>query len=140
VKPEDDSLEKKIVAALDAGAADLRAGTVYRLQQARAAALARLAEPERATQIRLTPAFAGTGVATGGSQGRGSIWTRPTFWLSLLFVVAMAIGYQQWRAWQQVAELEDVDTAILTSDLPIDAYLDRGFQNWLKTLTTDGGS
>ncbi len=22
--------------------------------------------------------------------------------------------------------------AILSSDLPIDAYLDRGFQNWLK--------
>jgi hypothetical protein len=137
--PRDDSLEKKIVAALDAGAAGLRAGTLYRLQQARAAALARLTEPERATQMRLTPAFAGGGAAGGATGGR-SIWSRPSFWASLAFVVALAIGYQQWHAWQQLAELEEVDTAILTSDLPIDAYLDRGFQNWLKTLTSDGGS
>jgi hypothetical protein len=137
--PPDDSLEKKIVAALDAGAAGLRAGTLYRLQQARAAALARLTEPKRATQMRLTPAFAGTG-AGGGATGGRSMWSRPSFWASLVFVVALAIGYQQWRAWQQLAELEEVDTAILTSDLPIDAYLDRGFQNWLKTLTSDGGS
>lgn len=30
------------------------------------------------------------------------------------------------------AEVEEIDMALLTGDLPIDAYLDRGFQNWLK--------
>ena len=138
MKPEDNSFERKIVAALNAGAAGLRAGTAYRLQQARAAALARLAEPEHVRAMRLTPAFAGAG--RGGSPGGRTTLTRPTFWLGLVLVLAMAIGYQQWRAWQQVVELAEVDTAILTSDLPIDAYLDRGFQNWLKTLASDGGS
>jgi hypothetical protein len=26
---------------------------------------------------------------------------------------------------------------LLTDDLPIDAYLDRGFQNWLKTRAAE---
>ena len=34
-------------------------------------------------------------------------------------------------------DIEETDAAILTSDLPIDAYLDRGFQNWLKHGTDD---
>jgi len=33
---------------------------------------------------------------------------------------------------QLVHELTDTDAAILTSDLPIEAYVDTGFQNWLK--------
>ncbi len=136
--PGNDSLERKIVAALDAGAGDLRAGTAYRLQQARAAALARLGEPEPAHAMQLTPAFA-SGGAPGGRSGRPII-SRATLWLGLALAVVLALGYQQWRAWQQVVELEEVDTAILTSDLPIDAYLDRGFQNWLKTHGNDGGS
>jgi len=132
--------ERKIVAALDAGAAGMRAGTAYRLQQARAAALARLAEPERAKAMRFTPALAGAGGQIGAPAGGRSVFSRRSFWIGLVMLVAIAIGYQQWAAWQQLAELADVDTAILTSDLPIDAYLDRGFQNWLKTLASDGGS
>jgi hypothetical protein len=46
---------------------------------------------------------------------------------------ALAFGWQQWRALQQVQDLQDLDAQILSSDLPLDAYLDRGFVNWLKT-------
>lgn len=140
MRPQDDAFERKIVAALDVGAAGMRAGTAYRLQQARAAALARLAEPERAKAMGFTPALAGAGGQVGAPVGSRSMFSRRSFWVSLVIVIALAIGYQQWVAWQQLAELADVDTAILTSDLPIDAYLDRGFQNWLKTLASDGGS
>jgi hypothetical protein len=48
-------------------------------------------------------------------------------------VACAAFGWQQWKAVQQVREFEELDAQILSSDLPIDAYLDRGFQNWLKT-------
>jgi hypothetical protein len=48
-------------------------------------------------------------------------------------VVAVALfGAMQWHAVQQVRELQDLDAQILASDLPVDAYLDRGFLNWLK--------
>jgi hypothetical protein len=122
-------LAQRITAHLDRGTANLRAGTAYRLQQARAAALARL-EPVGALVPALEPALAGgrTGSRrTGRSLG-------PVRWLGVALVVAAAaFGWQQWRALQQVQDLQDLDAQILSSDLPIDAYLDRGFLNWLRT-------
>jgi hypothetical protein len=50
-------------------------------------------------------------------------------------VAALAIalsGIYNWHQSQRIAEVEDIDAQLLTDDLPIDAYLDRGFQNWLK--------
>jgi hypothetical protein len=38
----------------------------------------------------------------------------------------------EWQQSQRIAELEEIDSQVVTDDLPIDAYLDRGFQNWLK--------
>ena len=71
-------------------------------------------------------------VARGGSIRRG--WSSgPVRVLGILLVAGAALfGWQQWRAVQQVHELQDLDLQILSSDLPIDAYLDRGFLNWLK--------
>ena len=34
-------------------------------------------------------------------------------------------------------ELDPLVAQILTSDLPIDAYLDRGFQQWLTTVKSE---
>ena len=47
-------------------------------------------------------------------------------------IVAASAAYQHWHSAQQIRELEETDAAILSSDLPIDAYLDRGFNNWLR--------
>ena len=33
---------------------------------------------------------------------------------------------------QRMAELEEVDSALLSDDLPIDAYLDQGFDAWVQ--------
>jgi Protein of unknown function (DUF3619) len=71
----------------------------------------------------------------GGGMGesRRSPWTSVRLWVGIAAFVAVAgFGLQQWRAVQQVREFEELDAQILSSDLPIDAYLDRGFQNWLK--------
>ena len=118
----------KITAYLDHGVAGMRAGTTYRLSQARAAALARL-DPAFAASGELVPAFAGGG--RGGS--RRSLRSAPVRWLGIALIAgAAAFGWQQWRALQTVHELQDLDLQILSSDLPLDAYLDRGFLNWLR--------
>ena len=119
----------KITAYLNTGTQDLRAGTAYRLQQARAAALARL-DPAYAQALEPGLAFAHAG--RRGALGRP--WSQgPARWLGIaLIAAAAAFGWQQWRAVQQVHELQDLDAQILSSDLPIDAYLDRGFSNWLR--------
>jgi hypothetical protein len=104
---QESRIAHKLTAYLDRGAADLRSGTVYRLQQARAAAL-----------------------ASGRFGARGT----PARWLAaVMLIAALGFGYQQWQAVQQVREFEELDLHLLASDLPIDAYLDGGFQNWLRT-------
>ena len=126
---DQDEFAKKITAYLDRGTAELRAGTAYRLQQARAQALARLAEqPAAATESRLARAFAGGGTGSGSGIRKGA-------WLGLgiLLIAGAGLGYQQWLLYQQTREIAEIDVEILTSDLPIDAYVDRGFQTWLTS-------
>ncbi len=120
---------KKIATYLDIGAATLKSGTVYRLQQARAAALASGNGGQRVPGLQMAHALAGGGMG----ESRRSPWTNVRLWVGIAAFVAVAgFGLQQWRAVQQVREFEELDAQILSSDLPIDAYLDRGFQNWLK--------
>jgi len=113
-------IAKKITAYLDRGSAELKSGTAYRLQVARREALAALAEPERAAEL----ALAGAGGAAVGSGKR--------VWIGVLLIVGAALYFQYWQSVQQVRDIEETDAAILTSDLPIEAYLDRGFPAWLK--------
>jgi hypothetical protein len=130
---QDDEFARKLTSYLDASAAGLKAGTAYRLQLARTAALARLGEPERSPAARMAPALVGAG---GGPAGGGHGFRISAKLVGgILLIIAMFFGYHQWQAYQQLTELEETDAAILSSDLPIDAYLDRGFQNWLKTDT-----
>jgi hypothetical protein len=126
---DQEEFARKITAYLDRGTADLRAGTVYRLQQARAKALASLsAQPAGVPESRLARAFAGGGAGGAGGVRRGA-------WLGfgILLIAAAGFGYQQWLLYQQTREIADIDVEILTSDLPIDAYVDRGFQTWLTS-------
>ena len=119
-------ISKKLVGYLDKGAAELKPGTAYRLQLAREQALARLAEPERASELALSG-------AGGGSLGGGRhVLTDVRIWIGILLIVGGVLFYQYWQAAQQARDIADTDAAILTSDLPIEAYVDRGFQNWLK--------
>src|SRR4029079_16022757 len=93
--------------------------------QARAAALAGV------NHARTT----GTEIAmAGGTSGRFGARGTPARWrAAVMLIAALGFGYQQWQAVQQVREFEELDLHLLASDLPIDAYLDRGFQNWLRT-------
>lgn len=130
--PDEQEFAKKITGYLDHGAAGMRAGTLYRLQQARARALESLTAPAPAMQTRMAHALVGA----GGAAGTGNGGLRRGGWLGLgvLLLLAMLLfGWQQWRTYQQTREIEEIDVQILTSDLPIDAYVDRGFQTWLTS-------
>ena len=94
-----------------------------RLAQAREQALARQ-RPEPA------PALAWADNVVGSVGGWGGLALRVLLPLALL-VGSGAVIYT-WQQNQRAAELEEIDAQLLTDDLPIDAYLDRNFQNWLK--------
>jgi hypothetical protein len=132
---DDKDFAKKITGYLDRGSAQLKVGTTYKLQLARAKALERLAQAESAAHLTLAGAH---GLGSGGSAGRARsggvrrFWNNRVLWAGIVLIVASGVWFQQWQATQQVKDIEETDAAILSSDLPIDAYLDRGFQNWLK--------
>ena len=55
-----------------------------------------------------------------------------TSWLAAVgLLVALAIGFY-WQTQDAFNELEDVDSALLADDLPLGAYLDKGFDTWLQ--------
>jgi len=57
------------------------------------------------------------------------------YFKQILAVIALLVGMWisfYWHSIQYVTELEDVDSALLTDDLPPDAFLDNDFFEWLK--------
>ena len=117
---------KKITAYLDQGTAQLKAGTAYKLQLARQAAVARAEAPQRSSELALTDARSGS--LAGGRPLLGDA----RLWIGILLIVGGVLIFQNWQIAQQTRDIEETDAALLTSELPIEAYLDRGFQNWLK--------
>ena len=101
-----------------------------RLHAARERALA-ARKPER------EPAFAwvrtGTSGLVGGFGGVGRFSLRVL--LPTLLLVAGLVSIYRWQQAQLAADVEELDAQLLTDDLPIDAYLDRGFEAWLKKVS-----
>lgn len=131
----------KLKGHLDRSAEELRPGLAYRLQAARAEALARM---EGSTSTVPVGGLAGAhGIAGGGAsfgtptRPQRSLLGQARFWIGILAIAAAAFGYHEWTVWTAAQENGDLDAEILASDLPIDAYLDRGFQNWLSTAHED---
>jgi hypothetical protein len=97
-----------------------------RLSEARErAVLARTPERE--------PALAWAGGGFGGFSGLGGFSLRVV--LPVLLLVAGLLAIYTWQEEQRAADIEELDAMLLTSDLPIDAYLDRGFEVWLKKVS-----
>jgi hypothetical protein len=94
-----------------------------RLAQAREQALAHQ-RPEPA------PVLAWADNMVGNLGGWGGLALRVL--LPVVLLIASGAAIYTWQQEQRAAELVDIDSQLLTDDLPIDAYLDRGFQNWLK--------
>ena len=101
----------------------LEAGHAARLRAAREQALARhRAEP----MVGLALASNAMG-RIGGARGLSLRVLLPLAILAVAFATTYA-----WQQTQRAAEVEELDAQLLSSDLPIDAYLDQGFAAWLK--------
>jgi Protein of unknown function (DUF3619) len=100
------------------------AATAERLRKAREAALAR----QRAERA---PVLVWADNVLGNGWGWGAVSARVV--LPVVMLAVAAFGIYRWQENQRLAEVVEIDTQLLTDELPIDAYLDRGFQNFLKT-------
>ena len=102
-----------------------------RLRAARERALERRAASGAGAR---EPALAWVGGLVGNFGGIGGFALRVLLPTALLAAGLIAIysGQQDQRA----ADVEELDAQLLTDDLPIDAYLDRGFETWLKKISS----
>jgi len=103
---------------------DLDADKLARLKGARERALARQPIGSRVA--------VGTWAdnVLGRSDSPSSLLRRLLLPMAVLILGLIAVNH--WRDSQLAAEIEEIDAAVLTGDLPLDAYLDKGFDAWLK--------
>jgi len=66
-------------------------------------------------------------------------WSGLSLRLLVPFValVISVFAIYTWQQNQRLAEIEEIDALLLTDDLPIDAFLDRNFQSWMKKRVTE---
>jgi hypothetical protein len=122
----------KAASYLSAGTADLPYDISERLRAARAQAVA----ARRIARLHAAPVTAGTGsgaTLTWGSDEGVSLWHRIGSVLPLIALVAGLLAINSLQTDKLVEELAEVDSALLTDDLPPDAFSDPGFVQFLKT-------
>lgn len=120
--------------ALNENLERLPAPTVDRLAAARQAARSRK-KPDSPRRIHLPrPAFAGAASASFGflSSGRLSWLARMGVALPIAFAIAGVIGIYQIEKQEHIRELAEIDSMVLVDELPLDAYLDHGFNAYLS--------
>src|SRR5436309_7278792 len=98
---------------------DLDAGKLARLKESRERALAGQHVESR------VPVLAWAGNAIGRSGGPSALV--PRLLLPMAVLILGLILFNQWRDSQVAVEFEEIDAAVLTGDLPLEAYLDHGF-------------
>jgi hypothetical protein len=103
-----------------------------RLRAARERAIANR-KPEREPALAWARSTA-AGVI-GGFGGFGGFSVRLLLPTALL--VAGLVAIYSWQQDQRAADVEELDAQLLADDLPIDAYLDRGFETWLKKVSAN---
>jgi hypothetical protein len=114
---------RKIALALDQGTRDLDRSTVAQLAAAREQAL---------SGMRAVPAWAPAWAGHLTSR-LGDLTTGVQYLLPMAVLLLGLMGIIYWQAGNSsVSELAEIDVRLLTDDLPIDAYLDKGFDSWLK--------
>ncbi|MCW5659448.1 MAG: DUF3619 family protein [Burkholderiaceae bacterium] len=131
--PHRDVLEarvaRRIAARLTEGSDNLPHDIGERLRVARQQAV------DRARQLRKLST-----VASWQAQGSTAVmWGPPSWWLRAASVVPIALlllglfAIQRTYLEQQISAAAEIDEAILTDDLPPQAYTDPGFAEFLKS-------
>jgi hypothetical protein len=108
----------------------LPAATTDRLAAARQLALSRK-KPDAGGRRVAVPRLAPAG-GDGGFFNRPVSWLgRMSFALPVVIVFAGLVGMYQVEKKQHIVELAEIDAMVLSDELPLNAYLDRGFNAYL---------
>ena len=124
----DDELAGKIVRILDRGVEDLDARTRGQLAAARGAAMSRYRE-------RPAPVWGLAWATSAMSRGRGERLLGARYVIAASALVLALSGIIYWQTMAPGNDFSEIDLNLLTDELPINAYLDKGFDTWLKRVS-----
>ncbi len=120
----EDDFARRIAQHLDRGLPHIDQSTVAQLSSARESALERLVPHTQ-------PAWAIAGNRHATARGdEGNPYTLRRL-VSITALIAAIVGMVYWQQLQHEDPL-DIDAKLLSGDLPIDAYLDKGLDAWLN--------
>jgi hypothetical protein len=125
-----DALGKMIAARLSEGAETLPHDVSERLKVGRAQALAKRKIVNLQTSGEVTVSGGELALNLGGRED--GLWNRIASFLPLLALVAGLISIGVLQDDLRASEVAEVDTELLTDDLPPSAYVDPGFAQYLR--------
>ncbi len=135
---------QRVAASLNERSADLPHDVTERLRFAREQALARAAEARAASTaadtvspsvVQMGAVLAtsgGPGLPGVGGQGGNGLWAKLISMLPLLALLAGLLLMHQGQLHEQIVAAAEVDTALLSDNLPPAAFSDPGFAEYLR--------
>jgi hypothetical protein len=115
---------REVAQLLDRGLDDIKQSTLNRLQSARRASLENYHVAETVVRLGQSGQIASS---RGGHHGH----SRAGKLLSVITLLLALVSAIYWQNLQQSDENEEIEIMLLVDDLPIDAYLDDEFGEWL---------
>ena len=122
-----DQFGRASAALLSQSTQNLSTGIKDRLYAARMKALS-----VRKTEKVLVQKPVLAGVASNWSSGSNGVWDTAGWIAPLVVLVFGLIGIAQWQSDSRINDIAEVDVALLSDDVPPDAYADLGFLAFLK--------
>ena len=121
---QEDELALRIARLLDEGSGGLTPAQRERLAETRRVAVARA---QAQAQPAPAPAWAG---AISSFTERSVLGVRYLVPFAALLLGLLGVVYV--NTGSVSSEMAEIDAGLLTDELPINAYLDQGFESWLK--------
>ena len=122
----------KLAARLSEGSADLSYDISERLRAARAQAVAKRKISKLQTANAVTANGQSAALTWGGADGIG-FWGRLGAVLPLIALIVGLLSINAIQNDNRAKEVAEVDSALLIDDLPLAAFSDPGFLQFLKT-------
>ena len=122
-----DQFGRASAALLSQSTQNLSAGIKDRLHAARMKALS-----ARKTEKVLAQKPALAGISGSWNTGSNGVWDTVGWIAPLVVLVFGLIGIAQWQDDSRINDIAEVDAALLSDDVPPDAYADSGFLAFLK--------
>ncbi len=124
---------KRVALLLDSQTQQLSGDIQERLQEARNLAISR-AKPEFSPVFAQQLQTANHGFS--GSRLNKPLWSVTSWLIPIAVVVFGLVAISEWQEDQRIKDIANVDIALLTDDVPPDAFVDNGFMAYLKLKTS----